>query len=258
MSTFFQSRILNGVPPWLRRLVGARLLKGIATPIDDVAARTANGASMRFPNADRPDALQLIGAERRIRRGPEESATTYARRLLGWWDAHRTRGGPYALLGQLYAYFFDFLNVQIEVVYNTSGRRYSMDVDGAVVRDAISWDGDGSGNWARFWVFIHAPATIPIGTSPIETDGGDVLVTDDGDTITADVSIAPDELTAEQQEIFLAIPREWSAAHIDKIYVVLLWGAGELWDYPQPVGTWDDDPGALWDEELPVVLTVED
>jgi hypothetical protein len=250
--------LLRNVPPWLLREVGGPIMRGIGSAIDLVGTRTGEAIKLRFPvEGGDEKALALTGAERRIRRGPGETASTYARRLLRWWDAHRTRGTPYQLLQQLRDFLLEILEVPMEEVANVTGRRVLIDAAGVLSRDEIVFDGDGSGKWARFWVFIHTPATIPIGTAFLITEGGDFRITEGGDFRIVEDSIAVDELNDAELELFAAIPREWSAAHIDRIYIVLLWGEGELWDYPQPVGTWDDDPGALWDEELPVVITVE-
>ena len=261
MARSLGTRLREMMPPWLQRRVGGAVVGGIGDVIDDFAARAAAGVKLRFPvDGGDASALALIGRERRIRRGPAEPASSYARRLRTWWDAHRTRGGPYALLEQLYLYLFDFCNVPVELVYNTAAgsgaaleaRRFSMDVDGVIVRDRITWNGDGSGKWARFWVFIHAPASITLDTFRLITDDGDPLVTDDGDPIVGDDTIAIDALTAEQQAIFTLIPREWSAAHVDRIYVVLMYGDFWLVGYPPwLVGDSDHVLGGS-----PVVLTI--
>lgn len=235
----FVTGLVRTMPPWLRRTRGLRLLEAIGEQIDDVIDRTAEGVRLRFPHHLTPDpgALALTGRERRIRRGPAETAATYAKRIRTWWDAHRTRGGPYALLGQLYAYTVDWLNVPIDVVYY-SGMRRAMDVAGVITRDAITWGADASGHWARFWVFFYVTDPLPGESRYLTTEAGDYLVTEDGDYLLATSAIAPDALTSFEEEIFKAIPREWSAAHIDKISIVLLWDARRLWNYPQPVPTW--------------------
>jgi hypothetical protein len=222
----FSGALLRRLPPWLQRTVGARVVQGMADPIDALVTSSVEAVKARLP-VDAPDAaaLGMIGAERRMRRGPGESAQTYARRIRTWWDAHRTRGGPYALLGQLDAYFQDWCNVRMDVVANSGLRRW---VDAAatlgesvITRDSVTWDGDGSGRWARIWVFLHLSA------APTAAD-----------------------------EVFAAIPREWSAAHIDQTHVVLLWDARRLWNYPQPVPTW-----AAWGAtstwgEPPTIITI--
>jgi hypothetical protein len=216
-------------PPWLQRTMAVRILSAMMVPFDALADKTVDSIKARFPNATN-DALPQIGRERRIRRGPAENAGTYSRRLLSWWDDHRGRGGPYALLRQLRAFWLDTYNVQIDVVsYN--GLRHSIDTNGVITRDQITWTPDASGEWAQFWVFFH---------------------------LTSD----PGPLTPEQEANFLMIPIEWSAAHILREHVVLLWGFCPMWDFPPPVGDWDAWASGLtwdaWDAQAPYVLTHEE
>lgn len=339
----YTSAIRRVVPPWLQRLVGARVLESLAAQADAAVEQLVDGVLLRFPGVTTPidpGALALIGSERRIRRGPSEDAATYARRLRGWWDAHRTRGGPYALLGQLRAFFFDWLPVRMDVVYYSGTRRW-MDEDGVITRDAIEWTASGkeegeafgfaanvetgadsiylggyedafpargpyvvrvwdgadstgelatvlqqtpdgylllespiaggpysagSGRvarenvrWAHVWLFLYCPDEITGLPLALVTDDGDAIVTDDGEGILAETTIAlADGLTSLEEAVFTAIPREWSAAHIPYITVVLLFGARRLWDYPVPVPTYDEweADGALWGES-PIMLIAE-
>lgn len=64
------------------------------------------------------------------------------------------------------------------------------------------------------------------------------------------------------EDVATAIPREWNAAHVRPINVVLIWSEPtyevELWGYPE--GTWaDDDPvaGQVWPPEDPSIFVAE-
>lgn len=237
----FSSAVLRVSPPWLQRLVGAPVMQGLADPLDTLVERSVAAVKARFPNANDEDALARIGRERRIRQGLSESAATYITRILPWWDVHRVRGNAYALLGQLDAYFQSWLNVQMDVVSNL-GNRHSVDdaaalADSVITHDDITWGGDESGKWARFWVFFYLP--------------GDTFQSPVG---TLDVSALSDS----ESEIFACIPREWSAAHVDEINVVLLWADRRLWNYPQPVPTWADWGSTSDWGEPPAVITIRD
>lgn len=253
----FASAIRRATPPWLQRSVAARFLDAIGVELDALAEDTAAGAGLRFPRGDGDElALALVGRERRIRRGPGESAATYASRLLPWWDAHRTRGNAFALLRQLYAFFRDTLNVRMDVVYHSGTRRW-VDQAGEITADSITWGADGSDQWSQVWLFFWLPEA-PL--SILTTLEGDVLVTLEGDTL---VTLGGTTLLGSDPvvvgETLRAIPREWSAAHVLRISIVLIWPEAELWGYP-PGGTWADDdpaPGQVWQTEDPVILLVE-
>lgn len=257
MSTLleFKAAIIRKSPPWLRRRIGGKVMRALASIFDELRDSTAAGVKLRFPtDTVDPDALAYIGRERRIRRGPGESATTYARRLRPWLADHRDRGNAYAMLRQLHAVFLDSYNPRIDVIANVSGKRHTALPDGEITRDFVSdWEGDGTDKWARIWVIFYLDE-IPSESSLID-DGGELLVTESGAVI---VAIAGGgDVTGEIAELFTAIPREWNAAHIDRLYIVLLPTDAELWDYPEPVGTWDDPDQPAWDESVPVILQVD-
>jgi hypothetical protein len=221
--------LLRILPPWLRRTWGAKLVESLGEQIDELVQRTADGVSHRFPAVVSPvdeDALALTGRERRILRGPLESAANYGARLRTWWDAHRTRGGAYALLEQIRAYFVGFGAMRVDVVAQSGLRRW-MDTAGVITRDAITWQGDASGKWARIWVFFYV-TSLP---RTLVTHTGARLVTHTGDVLIAD-SLVSGTISDQDAAMFTAIPREWSAAHIDKTTVVLLSGDACLVGYP--------------------------
>lgn len=259
----FTSTMRRIMPPWLQRTVGGALMEALGASVEALVVATARGVKVRFPAHDEAaideDALAYIGRDRKIRRGPEEDATTYARRLRLWLDSHRTRGNAYALLRQLYAYTVDWMNVRIDVVAQSGHRRW-IDTAGTITADDITWEGHGDpAQWAHVWVFFYVPDLIEIGVDYLVTHDGDRLVTHDGDYLVATRSVAPDALTAADEAVFTTIVREWSAAHIPYITVVLLWGTGRLWDYPQPIPTYDEweATGATWDGDEPVILIAE-
>jgi hypothetical protein len=254
--TLFADSILRLCPPWLQRLVSAKLMAGFGDVLDTLASSSAAGVAVRFPTDDvDPDALAAIGRERRIRRGPAEPATTYARRIRTWWDAHRTRGNAYALLGQLWAYWVDALDPKIDVVAQ-SGLRHYIDAGGGgvVTRDAITWTGGGAqSGWAHLWVFFFVDELWDY----VVDESGDYVVTESGDFVIAE-SLFEGSISETDAEMFRAIPREWSAAHLPYVMVVLLYGVARCWEYPQPVPTWDEW-GAMttWGGPVPVFLRAE-
>lgn len=215
-------------PPWLQRAWAKKILAGIATPIDTLARRMSLGVRARFPRWEQPDALVLTGQERGIRRGPAEPAHVFASRLIRWWDDHRGRAGAYALIAQARAFWTGTGVTNIEVVSHRGVRHSTSVGSDTVARDAITWGADGTATWAQFWLFLHVPAD----PRPI------------------------DDAT------YLAVPVDWTAAHVRREHVVILWGYGRLWDYPPPSGDWDDWETGLtwdaWDAQAPITITHEE
>jgi len=223
------------MPPWLRRRYGKPLVLGLGDPLDDQAQNAANAVKLRFPTATvDADALALTGRERRIERGPDEPADTYAKRLRIWLDSHRTRGGAYALLGQLFAYWRATLNVPIEVVA-ASGGRESMDVNGAIVHDVIAWTGGGdlSTFSAQDWIFFHVPSSLDV---TIIASTGDEIIAGTGDVIIGSIALASlggvsSLLPASLVDSFKIVPRTWAPAQLKRCTIVLLFGTGRVLGY---------------------------
>lgn len=241
---FFESGLIRICPPWLRRRVGSALMRGLGLQIDVETDRNVDGLELRFPDGTQPDALAFIGRERRILRGPGEDSETFAVRLRGWWDAHRTRGNPHALLRQMRAYFLSSNPVDIEEIANSGTRHVINSATGAIVLDSVAgWTGDGlyPTKWARFFIFMDLGATLFLHV-PLLTESGEPLTTEDGEGILVEVAISA--FGDAERELICAVPREWSAAHIDKIYLGVVGLDGWLWGFP--VGTEWGDPGLVW------------
>lgn len=225
MPQSFARGLFERMPPWFRRTRGGAFVLGLGDQLDVLAQQAADAVKHRFPVATSDaDALALLGAERRILRGPREDAATYASRLLTWWDDHRGRGGPYALARQIWGYWRTSINPPFEIVY-TSGRRFSVSTSGVVTRDDISWSAPAA--WAQYWIFFHLTGL----TTTFVDELGDVVVTDTGATLVFD-TLTGGAVTEEEAAQFTTVPREWSPAHVQRVNVVLLYGTG--WYLGQP------------------------
>jgi len=193
------------LPPWLLRTEGLKLIGSLADVLEDHRDKLVAGVKLRFPGLySIGDELALIGRERKIRRGPNETAAVYATRLPRWWEDHRTRGNAISLLEQMLAYLSGTLDPPYDVV-SYRGVRHVMDNNGNITRDVITWGTDGSGLWARIWVFLYTAAA---------------------------------SVTADELEAYAAIVRDWNAAHVSPAWLVVIHPSTRLWDYPQPVPTW--------------------
>jgi hypothetical protein len=227
-------------PMWLQRGLGEKILYAIGLHMDGFGEALVQGVKARFPGVGNPEALALIGRERRIRRGREESDQAYVARLQRWLDDHRTRGGPYALLSQLYAHYTPN-QFQIDLVY-ASGRRFRLLTSGEIARDD-AWSAVVE-QWARWTLFYSWPVT----PSPSVVHWGDVGRT------WGDGKVWGSSLTVSEVTDLRLIPREWIAAHaIGEI--VLLTPDVLLWGYPDS-NEWGG-PGLTWGSEQPVRLSVE-
>lgn len=199
------------LPPWLLRTEGLKLIGGIADVIDDHRDRYVAGVKLRFPGLYTLEGIDKHGRDRRLRRGPNETADAFATRLLRWWEDHQTRGNAYALLKQMFAYLSGSVIAPFDVV-SYIGVRHEIDIIGTVTRDKITWGTDGSGEWARIWVIIYYK---------IATISDDLL------------------------ESYASIVRDWKSAHVIAT-VVILHPDTRLWGYPTPVTTWGSSSWPLW------------
>lgn len=197
-------------PPWLRTGNAEKYLYAPGLVIDTYGDALLAAVKMRFPGFYSSSSLSTIGRERVIARGIFEDDATFASRLVRWLDDHRTRGGPYAMLEQLYAYFAPN-NFPITLVYQNK-RAFTMAPDGTITMFTSTFSADANdARWAR-WTLIY------------ETD---------------QFSPATPETTAALS----LVPTAWNAAHCQGNVVVLQTG-GELWDFPTD-HVWDE-PG-VWD-----------
>lgn len=196
----FRDTLKSICPPWLQRGTAEKVLYAIGVHVDGVMDALVAGIKARFPGVYTAESLPLLGRDRRIRRGRTETDAVYTARLQRWLDDHRRRGGPYALLAQLFAHYAPS-SFAIELRYVT-GRRFQMDTAGNVVRGDVVWTPPGStSQWARWWLFYDWPTDVAadgIWSDPGTWSDGGVW----------DYALTPQEVTDLR-----LVPREWNAAH---------------------------------------------
>jgi hypothetical protein len=205
--TFRDRMRMRWVPPWLSTGNAEKFLYAISLHADFFADALVAGVASRFPGRYGYETLPVHGRERRITRGPAESDETYARRLVRWLDDHRGRGGPYALLAQLAAYYAPD-NFRIDLLYK-SGRHFTLAADGATITRGLraeAFDTDRE-RWARWWLIFTS-----------------------------------DSLDTSNVADLIHVPREWNAGHCIGALIVASSDA-RLYDWPDR--TWDAD--VTWD-----------
>jgi hypothetical protein len=215
----FRDMIRKISPPWLAVGNNEAVLYGAHTLLDATGASTQAGVLSRFPGLVDYQSLPFIGKERRIRRGIYEDDATYANRLRSWLSDHPYRGGPYAMLQQLYLHYAPH-SFPIELIYR-SGKRYTLNPsNGEVTTDMVVWNPDVTPErWAQWWLVFYTD----LFTFPLNED---------------------------QLNDIKAIPIEWNAAHAVGHLVVMQTGA-EFWNSPAPEtwnspGTWDATVGPVY------------
>lgn len=234
-------------PAWLvRRDEGELVGYSLGRIVDAFAERTRQGLIARFPAYAPEDALGPMGRDRKITRGINEPAATYAARQLTWLDDHKRRGNPFALMQQLRGY------CGVDMVFRTVDRRgnwYTRAADGTesyLLRQA-NWDWDGvpaSPDWSRFWVILYPPVGTDADPYPLWGPGPTIGASDlwggaigtDGYTIGS--TATPDEVAGVR-----AIVREWMPAGTRCEGIILAFDSASFDPAtpagpPLPDGTW--------------------
>lgn len=220
MAMTWRDRVRLVTPPWLRNGVAAKLLYAIAMQFDALTDMVTAAVKIRFPGLYSDESLPMIGRERRIRRGRVEPSATYAKRLPRWLTDHKTRGGPYAMLAQLFAYY-DGNHFPIRLVYR-SGRAFDMDVDGNVTMLDVTWNPDAvPEQWARWWLIYQLPDAIPAARK----------YGDPGLKYGAGATYGSGFTSTEIYDLRV-VPREWNAAHAIGHLVLIHLNGGAVYGIP--------------------------
>jgi len=150
------------VPSWLSSGDYGAVLYAAASLVDISVQRLRSGLEARFPRYAGPSALALIGVNRGIIRGRDETDTHYAERLVRWrWPrGHRTRGSAFAWIEQVAEYFGGLATSAIDV--NGNRFRRSASANGLTPVESVergvawTWDAGASIGRARFWGAVDA------------------------------------------------------------------------------------------------------
>lgn len=166
MNLSFRTTISNCLPPWFqaRRLAGKvrafKFFYTIALMGDGLMQNAYEGLQAQYPSIAPPEALPLIGRDRGIVRGINETNAAYAARLLTWLSEWDGAGNPFTIMRQVRAYLAPF-TPRIRIV-NDSGTWYTLEADGttSIVQTWPSsnwvWDGNDAAHPTRFWIIIYS------------------------------------------------------------------------------------------------------
>jgi hypothetical protein len=121
----FKTEHLETAPPWLRDPVSDTTHRVQGDAKDKLVARLRAGVRARYPLIAPEDALERIGNERGIERGPDEDRETYAARLASAWDAWEFAGTPLGVLRALHYASFPSASILTQ-----RGRYFALDGTG--------------------------------------------------------------------------------------------------------------------------------
>lgn len=220
--------------------VDNRVLYAMALVLDALSQRQSMGTAAKFPSYAPADALPLIGRDRLIIRGPDESQANYELRLQRYLDDHRVRGNPWALMEQVRGYLSPHA-VRCRTV-DEHGNWRTIDRDGTrTVNKATAWNWDGSPltqAWGRFWLIIQPT----IGGEPWTPgpDWGDPTLWGGAwgtPGYTWGSTATPNEVSAIR-----SLVKVWKRAGVKCPYVLIVFNdtalAPTLMAPPLPNGTW--------------------
>lgn len=230
----FRDSLVKALPRWLQNGDIGKFAYTAGAHLDALSDALIWGIRKRYAEETSEDAAGALGAARGIVRGPAESWERYLPRLKRWITDHRTRGGAYSLLRQLY----DFWNGEIEMAvmyYSDPGvwqrQRYDLDLDGNITRsfDSIDDDRFGIGYWLLIYFWPDPLPAIPV-WGQVDLVWGEDIVWGSG-------------FTATQIQDLRRVPRQWGNAatrgRVRLQYVgdpndILEFGLGDPADPSQP------------------------
>ncbi len=246
MSTSFRLLRKYLGPSWLTREEDSELVGYSLDIVKDAFVRRLElGHFARLPQQEPTgqivapsDALAAMGRDRRVVRGINESAQTYALRLRRWLDDRRTCGSAYALMKKLAEYCGPLPAFR---TVDARGNWYHRAADGteSYLLDQGNWNWDnrptdagGNLRWSRFWIIIY-PNGLWL---PYPNDWGDTSGQDWGASSNTWGSTA----THDQIDTIRGIVSDWKPAGTRCVKIILAFdGASFAPTAPEPDGTWE-------------------
>ena len=233
MLQLYRAKIFEFIPGWISTGNAEKVMYTLGLHMDVALHQVTEALQHRFPGKLSNESLPYLGYERKMVRGREETDETYATRMKGWRQKHLNRGGPYALLQQVFEHYAPN-NFTVELIY-CNGKRYTMDTSGSVTVDTVDagdgWTPDTPERWARWWMFFHWPNVVP----PAHEWDEPGLAWDSGWVWNSGLSI---QEVADLREI----PTGWNAAHCVGNSRIVLLDPGDAWS-DVTWGTWGNQIG---------------
>ncbi len=229
--------LIERFPRWLQASVLGKILYVAGLHFDALVEWLQVATLSRFPGVYSWETLPLHSRERQIDQGIGESDEHFAERLSRFLDTHATRGGPYALLEQVYErYRFSPGGAFTVHLFYQSGQYYQMTSAGVVTRTDVVVS-TGTAGWAHWWLVYEWP-TVVADDGTWDSDGDDGGWWDTTPEGAWDVDMPYSEVASIR-----LIPHKWNNAH--SIGHVILLGPGQaLWDIPDEDWNVEED----WDE----------
>jgi len=164
-------------PPFLAQGVAEKILYTIGLSADAVAEKMNQASQAHMPGLCDPSCLALIGADRVMGQGPNESNASYAVRLQKAFDTWQHAGSSRSVLQQVLGYVSTPANVQSgtvpigtivgvsaagtyahwDVFYNTSDT--SQPPHHQLVSPA-NWNWDGKNTWFQSFLILYFPIVL--------------------------------------------------------------------------------------------------
>lgn len=177
------------IPTWLRDTWGERWFRALGRMADLVVDGAKQAVKARFVRLAPTDALDALGWERLIERGPNESHERYRERVSKPWDVWPQAGTAGGIQAALQGYGLGSARVYNHRTVTTPAKSYNWRFD------------DNDTNWSRLWVVLD-PEAHP--WTPL---------------VAADTLLASDELlagitmTASEFRTLRRLVHRWRPAH---------------------------------------------
>lgn len=175
VQTNFVETWLAKAPVWMTRPVIKRFVSAMLLLVDKGVGTLLWGLYARFPGLGTPTALPLIGQSRGMIRGMDDTDQSWAAKLITWLDRWHIAGGQRAIARAVQDYCAGTPKVK---VVNRTGRMTTLDSDGTITVEDVTWDWDSLSHprrndpdepfWSEIWIIVYTPPWAIAG--PMQTN----------------------------------------------------------------------------------------